>query len=78
MNRKINGSRGKTPQTISCKFYMPSSNLRSQVGAAGIDTGFGLDYLRVRHQILAGPRIFLSPHCPNQLWGATQHPVHWI
>jgi hypothetical protein len=69
----------KTPQIkFHDTFYMHSTKARSQDSTVSIATGYRLDDLGVRHQVLVGSRIFLPPHHPDQLWGPTQHPIYWI
>jgi hypothetical protein len=65
----------KAPNSFMINF---TCTHQMRVATVDIETWFGLDYLGVRHQVLTRPRIFLSPHCPNQLWGAIQHPINWI
>jgi hypothetical protein len=42
---------------------------KSRNSAVGIATGYGLENRGVGVRVPVGPRIFISPCCPDQLWG---------
>jgi hypothetical protein len=48
---------------------LDKKNSRSRDSVVGIATGYGLDDRGVGVWVLVWARIFISPCCPNRLWG---------
>jgi hypothetical protein len=49
----------------------------SQDSAVVIATGYRLDGRGVGVRVLAGPRFFSSPRCPDRLWGSPSFLSNW-